>query len=217
MVRLRSAMLGAVCALSVGIIAGCSCGDCGGGSTVQQVNPVLDNIMTRTSIRQYQPGRTVPADTVEILLKAAMAAPTAVNRQPWTFVVIDDRSVLDSLMAVCPNARMLGQASMAIVTCGDMERALEGEAREFWVKDVSAATENLLLAAHALDLGAVWTGVYPSSERVLGVRRVLRLPENIVPLALVPVGYPAVDPEPKDKWDPDKVVYNRWTDSVETE
>lgn len=173
-------------------------------------NAALECIMTRTSIRAYDAERKIGKDTVEILLKAAMAAPTAVNKQPWAFVVVDDRAVMDSLMAACPYARMLESAPMAIVTCGDLSLAIEGEARDMWIQDVSAATENLLLAAHAVGLGAVWTGVYPIPERLEGVRKALGLPSNIVPLAVVPVGYPAGNATPKDKWMSEKVHYNGW-------
>lgn len=173
-------------------------------------NAAMDCIMTRTSVRNYEAGHKISKDTVDMLLKAAMAAPTAVNKQPWAFVVVDDRAVMDSLMAACPYARMLEKAPLAIVTCGDMSLAIEGEARDMWIQDVSAATENLLLAAHALGLGAVWTGVYPIPERVEGVKKALGLPSNIVPLAVVPVGYPAGSSTPKDKWMPEKVHYNRF-------
>lgn len=171
---------------------------------------VLECISTRTSVRQYQPGREVPQDTIELLLRAAMAAPTAVNKQPWAFIVLNTRESIDSLITEMPRARMLAQAPLAIVTCGDMNKAIEGDGRDFWIQDVSASTENLLLAAHALGLGAVWTGVYPIQERVEGVRKALGLPENIIPLAVVPIGYPDGEQTPKDKWNPENVHYNKW-------
>lgn len=173
-------------------------------------NAVYENIVTRTSVRSYQSDRVVSPDTVELLLRAAMSAPTAVNKQPWAFVVLDTRESIDSLAEVLPYAKMLTHAPLAIVVCGDMELALEGNGRDFWIQDVSAATENLLLAAHALGLGAVWTGVYPEAERVASVSERLGLPSNIIPLAVVPVGYPTGDQAPKDKWAPSKVHYNRW-------
>lgn len=173
-------------------------------------NPAIENIMTRTSVRQYDSERMISRDTVELLLRAAMAAPTAVNKQPWQFVVLDTRETIDSLSACLPYAKMLEHAPLAIVTCGDLTKAIEGEGETYWIQDVSAATENLLLAAHALGLGAVWTGVYPISERVEGVRKALGMPDSIVPLAVVPVGYPSVDQAPKDKWDADKVHYNKY-------
>ncbi len=171
---------------------------------------VLDAIYTRTSIRTYQPDHAVSRDTVEMLLRAAMSAPTAVNKQPWAFVVLDTREALDSLAEVLPYAKMLKHAPLAIVTCGDMNKAIEGEGRDFWIQDVSAATENLLIAAHALGLGAVWTGVYPDHERVNAVQERLGMPANIIPLSVVPVGYPEGEHQPKDKWNPDAVHFNRW-------
>lgn len=208
----KSSIKAAVLSASVaaGMLSSCDSasksGDAAGVADGQ--NAALECIMTRTSVRQYQ-DRPVSRDTVEILLKAAMAAPTAVNKQPWAFVVVDDRAVLDSLTAYLPYARMLTHAPLAIVTCGDMTKAIEGDAREMWVQDVSAATENLLLAAHAVGLGAVWTGVYPIQERMDGVKKALALPDNLVPLSVVPVGYPEGVAAPKDKWDASKVLFNR--------
>lgn len=167
---------------------------------------VIGNIMTRTSVRQYN-DRPISADTLETLLKAGMAAPTAVNKQPWAFVVTTGRDALDSLATLQPR---LETAAAAITVCGDMTRAIEGEGRDFWVQDCSAATENILLAAHALGLGAVWTGVYPIAERIDNVSRALALPDSVVPMCIIAVGYPVADQEPKDKWDPSKVHYQRW-------
>ena len=116
-----------------------------GTATADTTNAAIENIMTRTSVRQYQPERSVSRDTIDTLLRAAMSAPTAVNKQPWAFVVLDTREQLDSLAEVLPYAKMLTHAPLAIVTCGDMSKAIEGEGRDFWIQDVSAATENLLL------------------------------------------------------------------------
>ncbi len=175
-------------------------------------NAALECILTRTSVRQYQPDRTISRDTVETLLRAAMSAPTAVNKQPWAFIALDDRAALDSLAEVLPYARMLTKAPLAIVTCGDLSKAIDGEDADkgFWIQDVSAATENLLLAAHAMGLGAVWTGVYPDAERVKDVQERLGLPANVIPLAVVPVGYPTGPQKPKEKWDPANVHFNKW-------
>lgn len=184
----------------------------GAAQAASDSNAALECILTRTSVRQYAPDRTISRDTVETLLRAAMSAPTAVNKQPWAFVAIDDRAELDSLTSVLPYARMLSQAPLAIVVCGDLSKAIESENADggFWIQDVSAATENLLLAAHALGLGAVWTGVYPDSERVNGVREHLGMPDNIIPLAVVPIGYPTGPQTPKDKWKPENIHFNRW-------
>ncbi len=169
----------------------------------------LDVIMTRASVRSYT-DKPISTDKVEKMLKAAMAAPTARNQQPWAFVVVDSREILDELAETLPHAKMAAQAPLAIVACGDLTKSLSGVAQEYWVQDVSAAIENLLLAAHAMELGAVWTGVYPIPERVNDVVQVLSLPEHIIPLAVIPIGYPAGEVQPKDKWKPENVRYNKW-------
>lgn len=171
---------------------------------------IIENIMTRASVRQFT-DQKIGTDTLEQLVKCGMAAPTAVNAQPWAFVIVTDREVLDTLNAHHPWAR-LETATAAIIVCGNMELALEGPAQEYWVQDCSAATENILLAAHAYGLGAVWCGVYhgPDSERVPPVRNALNLPDNIIPLNIITLGYPAQKVEPKDKWKPEKVHYQRW-------
>ena len=168
---------------------------------------IVENIMTRTSVRDYT-DQTISADTIEMLLRAGMAAPTAVNKQPWHFVVVNGREKLDQLAQTNPYAKMLEKAPLAIVVCGDMSKALEGETRAFWIQDCSAATENILLAAHALGLGAVWTGLYPDEERVDAVSEVLKLTDNFIPLCTIVIGYPAEQPQPKDKWKPENVSYN---------
>ena len=170
---------------------------------------IIENIMTRTSIRQFT-DQTIPADTIETLLRAGMAAPTAVNKQPWHFVVITDREKLNALAVANPNAGMAQKAPLSIVVCGDMKKTLEGPARAFWVQDCSAATENILLAAHGLGLGAVWTGLYPNEDRAKAVSELLKLPETIIPLCAIVIGHPAEQPEPKDKWLPENVSYNEF-------
>ncbi|MGE0079314.1 MAG: nitroreductase family protein [Bacteroidales bacterium] len=172
----------------------------------------LDNIYTRTSIRAYE-SKEVEDEKIQQILKAGMAAPTAVNKQPWQFVVVKKKEVLQALAAELPHAKMTANAPFAIVACGDLSKALEGNAAAFWIQDVSAATENILLAAHALGLGAVWTGVYPSDERVKSVQGVLHLPEHVIPLCVIPIGYPAENPMPKDKWKTENIHYDYWTES----
>lgn len=173
-------------------------------------NPALENILTRTSVRSYDNSRAISQDTIELLLRAAMSAPTAVNKQPWAFVVINDKNTLDRLVQEHPHGKMYANAPLVIVTCGDLSKTLEGDGRNYWIQDVSAATENLLLAAHSLGLGAVWTGCYPSEARSKAIARVLNLPETIIPLAVVPIGYPTETPIPKDKWNAENVHYNSW-------
>ena len=177
-------------------------------------NDVIDCIMTRTSIRNYTE-KTISNDTIETLLRAGMAAPTAVNKQPWHFVAVTNSDKLEGLAIANPNAGMARKAPLAIVVCGDMNKALEGEARAFWIQDCSAATENILLAAHAMGLGAVWTGLYPNGERVKAVAELLKLPETIIPLCAIVIGYPDEQPAPKDKWLPENVSFNEFGVSQE--
>ena len=171
------------------------------------MNNTIETIMTRTSIRSFT-DRAVAADTIEMLLRAGMAAPTAVNLQPWHYVVVNDRAKLDELASNGRQSKMLQESPLAIVVCGDMNKAMQGPGQAFWVQDCSAATENILLAAHALGLGAVWTGCYPIEERMTMVTQVLGLPEHIIPLCVIVMGYPAENPQPKDKWKPENVSYN---------
>lgn len=169
----------------------------------------LDVIMQRTSIRSYT-DKPLKPETADQLLKAAMAAPTAANKQPWAFIVVDDRSLLEKIAATQPHGKMVANAQMAIVSCGDLSKSLEGDAADFWIQDVSAATENILLAAHSLGLGAVWVGVYPMAERVESIKTILSLPQHIIPLAIIPVGYPDGTFPPKDKWKPENIYRNQW-------
>ncbi len=169
---------------------------------------VIATIMSRTSVRAYT-DEPVKTDDIELLLRAGMAAPTAVNKQPWHFVAVTNRAKLDELATANPNAKMLTQAPLAIIVCGDMEKTLDGPGREFWIQDCSAATENILLAAHALGLGAVWTALYPMDERIKAARNVLELPGHLMPLCTIVIGHPAQQPEPKDKWKPENVTYIR--------
>ncbi len=169
----------------------------------------IEDIMTRTSVRSYSE-KQVAKETVDTLLRAAMGAPTAMNKQPWRFVVIDKREILDSISTKFKSMTMASKAPLAIVMCGDMSATIEGEGREYWVQDVSAASENLLLAAHAIGLGAVWCGIYPIADRVRDFSNMLELPEDIVPLACICIGYPDGANQPKDKWHPEYIRYNSW-------
>lgn len=181
--------------------------------TADNGQAAIENIMTRTSIRQYK-DQPVEQEKIDIMLKAAMAAPTAVNLQPWHFIVINDKNTLKLLSGQQPN-----NAPLMIAVCGDTNKTTmpdgKGKLPDFWVQDVSAATENLLLAAHAQGLGAVWTGVYPVMERVAEVANVLNCPENIIPLAVVRIGYPDESPEPKDKFKQENISYNKFGGKME--
>lgn len=172
----------------------------------------IEDIMTRTSVRAYS-DRKVEKETVDTLLRAAMAAPTAGNKQPWRYVVIDDKKILESIGDNFRTMTMAKQAALAVVMCGDTTSTFKGDAQGYWIQDVSAASENLLLAAHAMDLGAVWCGIYPLMERVEQFSKMLNLPENIIPMACICIGYPVAETTPKDKWKPEYIHYNSW-DSV---
>ena len=163
-------------------------------------------ILTRRSIRKYKP-QAVPDEIITELLTAAMCAPSAGNEQPWEFVVINDRKLLDKIPEFHPYATMLKEAPVAILVCGDLKREKH---KGYWVQDCSAATENILIAVNEKKLGAVWLGIYPREERVAGLRKLLGIPENIVPFSLIAIGYPAEVKEPADRFDPVRVHQNRW-------
>ena len=169
---------------------------------------VKENIMSRKSVRKFL-DEPVPNDVLESVLKAGMAAPSAMNRQPWAIEVVNDKEILNGLSAMLPYGR-LETAPVAIIVCGDMSKTLEGNARDFWVVDCSMMAENILLAAHSHGLGAVFTGARPTKERGDKVKEYLGMPENYEVLGVIPMGYPAENPEPKDKWNPDAVHYNSW-------
>lgn len=170
---------------------------------------VMENILTRTSIRDYT-DQPVEDEKIEQMLRAAMAAPTAGNKQPWRFIVIKDKNILQSISENFKNIKMAATAPLAVVVCGDLKATFPGEGVEYWVQDASAATENLLLAAHSLGLGAVWCGIYPVQDRVSLLKEMLDIPDDIVPLNVIPIGYPAEDPAPKDKWKPEAIHYESW-------
>ena len=178
----------------------------------EQVNKqeaALENIMTRVSVRQFT-GEKISDEQIDILLRAAMAAPSAINKQPWAFIVVTDEALMAKLGEALPYSRCSNKPACAFIPCGDLSKAIEGEMAAFWINDVSAATENLLLAAHALGLGAVWTGLHPDMNRAAMVQQMLGLPEHIIPLCVVPVGVPAEHPEVKDKYKPENIHFNKW-------
>lgn len=166
----------------------------------------VEAIFTRRSIRHFKPD-SVPPEMVETLLKAAMQAPSAANAQPWHFVVINDRNLLEQVTTFHPASESLHEAPMAILICGDDQ--LE-KRPDRWILDCSAATENMLLAAHALGLGAVWVGIHPDILRIDGMRQLTALPPHIHPLSLVAVGFPGREIPPINRFRPDRVHYNQW-------
>lgn len=178
--------------------------------TVDSQEAVIEAIMTRSSVRAYT-SQVVEEEKIETMLRAGMAAPTAGNKQPWQFVVINDRAILDALPEVAAGMKMAPQAPLAIAVCGVPAESFPN-VPEYWVQDCSAATENILLAAHAMGLGAVWCGAYPDggSGRVEKITELLNIPEGTVALSVIIIGYPNAEPVVKDKWNPAKVHYNKF-------
>ena len=197
---------GITAALAAIVLAGC-CDRKGGDAAKADVT--LTVIATRTSVRSYDTSREVTDAEVEQLLRAGMAAPTAVNAQPWEFIVVKDRDTLKALAAAHPNSQMSPSAGCAIVVCGT-DNGLQGEAKEFWVQDCAAASENILLAAHAMGMGAVWCGAYPIQKRVDAIRAVLGIPDGVTPLNIINIGHIKAPSRPKDKWKPQKIHRGKW-------
>lgn len=166
----------------------------------------MDALLSRRSIRRYQK-EAVPEELIDELLNAAMSAPSARNEQPWHFVVIQDRKILDEIPRVQPYSDMLREAPLAIVVCADLR--LSGN-EAFWVQDCSAATENILIAAQAKGLGAVWLGSYPRDDIVKGMQNLLALPQYVIPLSIISVGYPAEKKPRPNRYQASRIHYNRW-------
>jgi nitroreductase len=166
----------------------------------------LEALMTRRSVRAYTSER-VSDDQMRKILAAGMQAPSANNRQPWHFVVVRQRERLDALAEVLPFGKMLGQAPLGIVVCADSGlQPIAG----YWAQDCAAATQNILLACHALGLGAVWIGVYPRDERMTALRELLSLPASVTPLCAIAVGRPAEPVAPVDRFSPQRIHEERW-------
>lgn len=166
----------------------------------------IEAIKTRRSIRRFK-DKQVTEQEIKEILAAGMQAPSAVNEQPWQFVVIRDRAILEKIPSIHPYASMAKDSSAAILVCGDMNfEKIKG----FWVEDCSAAVENMLLAAHALGLGAVWCGIYPNEERMFPFSKMFELPSHIIPFALLPIGHPAEEKKPEDRYRPDRVHKDKW-------
>ena len=189
---------------------------------VAQVDPaetVMQNILSRKSVRSYT-GDTIPAATLENILRAAQAAPSGRDWRPWSFVVVTPDQDLEVIFGDNFNMRMYKEAGAIVILCADpipMGPPRDNPAgpdvaqvNHLWRDDLGAATENLLLAVEAYGLGACWTACYPYPERMDPIRAAVGLPPTVVPYAVVPIGVPSGDTQPKDKWDPERVHYNRW-------
>lgn len=166
-------------------------------------NPTLETIFSRKSVRTYT-DQPVSVDDLMLLVKAGMAAPSGMNRQPWEFFIIQDKELMASLADKIPYARMLKEAQAAIVVMGNPEKSI------YWYLDCSAAAQNILLAAESIGLGAVWTAGYPFEDRMETISKAIGIPKPFLPLCLIPIGYPKGEQTPKNKWDESKVHLNKW-------
>ena len=167
-------------------------------------NSAIENILNRKSVRKYS-DKKIEQEKIDTILRCAMAAPSAMNKQPWQLLVITDKEKLGKIAEILPNASYSKNSQLTIVVCGD-----KNISDKFWDQDCCAVTENILLAAEALDLGAVWCAVYPFDEKVKAVKGLFSLPENVIPLNVIPMGYPFAKEEPKQKYDIKKIHNNNW-------
>jgi nitroreductase len=163
-----------------------------------ETNETIDTIFKRKSVRHFT-GKAVPAETLTLLVKAGMAAPSAANAQPWEFIVVTKRDILDTIGNALPYAKMLFAAGGAILVCGTPEKA-HRHFTEYAVIDAALASQNILLAAESLHLGSLWVAVYPYPERLAPIRQILNIPETVIPVSLLPIGYPTGEDVPKDKF-----------------
>ncbi|MCD4673901.1 MAG: nitroreductase family protein [Anaerolineaceae bacterium] len=163
-------------------------------------------ILTRRSVRHFTADPISPEEQ-DTLLRAAMHAPSANNQQPWQFIVIDDRQILTGLTEIHPYAGSLLESPIGILVCGDLNLA---KSKDYWVQDCSAATQNLLVAAHGLGLGAVWLGVYPRQARYEAIQKFLKLPDMVIPFALIAVGHPANPLPTANRYLAERIHLNKW-------
>jgi len=166
----------------------------------------IESILSRRSIRKYKK-KPISKELIKNLLEAAMSAPSADNEQPWHFIIINDTQILCEIPTFHNHAEMLKEAALAILVCCDKNLQKH---EEMWIQDCSAATENILIAVQAKELGAVWLGVYPRTERVNGLKKLLSIPEHIIPFSLVSIGYPAEQKPRANRYNESRIHYNIW-------
>lgn len=166
----------------------------------------IEAILTRRSIRKYKK-KVVSEDFIKVILKCAMYAPSAYNQQLWEFIIINERKILDSIPEIHPNSKMLIDVNFSILVCGNLN---ERNNQSYWIQDCSAATQNILLSTHSLGLGGIWLGIYPREDRILKLRKLLNLPEYLVPFSLIPIGFPDEIKGDPDRLDFNKIHYNKW-------
>ena len=172
------------------------------------MNPELNCIFSRRSIRKYL-DKAVPKEMLDDLLQAAMAAPSAVAKDPWHFIVVQDRETLNKIADILPSGKMLRQATAAFIVCGDINKA-NIQAESYLLQDLSAATENILIAANILELGTCWLGIHPREDRLSGIRQLFELPDNIIPMCGIAIGWPAEKPEARTRYRNERVHIEKW-------
>lgn len=170
----------------------------------QKNNAVVDNIFNRKSVRKYS-DKKVEQSKIDTILKCAMAAPSAMNKQPWELLVVTDKELLAQLADIAPNAAYTRNCQLAIIVCGN-----KSASEKFWIQDCCAVTENILLAVESLQLGAVWCAVFPDDVKVQKIQELFSIQEDIIPLNIIPIGYPLVKEYPKQKYTDKKVHLNKW-------
>ena len=180
---------------------------CCANRTETPADTTLDTIMNRYSVRSYT-GEKVSAEQIETLLRAGMAAPSGMNIQPWRFVVVTDTTKMDAMTPW--GAGTWKAAGTIIVVCGKTTMGDNNEPNPLWTFDCSAVTENILLAAKSMGLGAVWNACYPFEDFWHKTQKELGLPEDVIPFSIVPVGYESGSEQPKQKFDPTKIHYEKW-------
>jgi nitroreductase len=167
---------------------------------------LIEALLSRRSIRKYS-DKKIEKEKIDIILKAAMYAPSAMNYQPWEFIVMDDKKLFAEMLGIITHAEMLKESTLAILVCGDLSKE---KYEEYNAQNCSAATQNILLAAHDLGLGAVWIAAYPNKEVIQKIKKLLNLPENILPVSLISMGYPAEEKTAEERFIKEKIHFNGW-------
>lgn len=166
----------------------------------------MDSILKRTSVRKYKK-EALKKSEIDLILRAAFSAPSAANRQPWQFIVVENKDTLKDLSEMTPYAALLKDAAMGIVVCADKSK---NDSLDYCQQDLAAATENMLIEAKSLGIGSCWLGVYPNEDRYLAVNQYFKLPKGIVPMWMVAFGYPDQEEVIKNKFDEKKIHYEKY-------
>lgn len=173
------------------------------------MNSTIETILKRKSIRHFT-DKKVTQDELDLIIRSAFAAPSGMDLRPWEFIVITDRYILDELAEALPYAKMLFQATAAFVVCGIPYTTNPEKGSKYWMLDCSTVTQNVLLAAESLGLGAIWTACCPYHERMEPVHKILGIPNEILPLCVIPIGEPTGEDLPKDKFNSEKLHFEKW-------